>query len=319
MNSFAHSPFWQPRVALPAGNAGFAHAEVDGQLVIVGGTHWEGDVKQTLDSLLVLDAKGNRWLQISRLQRPFAYGVFAALGDSLYVLGGDDGTRTHANSFIVARDGTSRSFIALPHPLAYAGCVCHGSRLFILGGTKDIRDLDQLTGDFLSVDLTTGRRTRFSDFPGGRVMHAALAIIGDSLFVFPGGTFNVQQRQVQNTQATWRYSLTSGKWEPKATYPFPVRGLAACALDSFHVLVAGGYKTPTEPGATPSFTDECFLYDVVADRYRGLPPLPYAAMLIGLQKVGDSVYLIGGEDRDKHRVDAVYSASIAALLSVARG
>ena len=99
------------------------------------------------------------------------------------------------------------------------------------------------------------------------------------------------------------------RWEKLAPLPYAVRGLTACALDGRRILLAGGYKNDAE-----EFTDEAFVYDINTGKYTPTQPLPYKAM-VSLVKVGDWIYCLGGEDRKKHRTDAVFRIKWKELLN----
>ena len=103
-------------------------------------------------------------------------------------------------------------------------------------------------------------------------MHAGLVTLSGQIFVFPGGTFDATKRSAVNTSAVWRYTIVTREWKAIAPYPFAVRGLAASALDERFILLVGGYETPPNVSAPPALTNECFLYDIVTDRYLPAPP-----------------------------------------------
>jgi N-acetylneuraminic acid mutarotase len=298
------APVWEAVAPLPHGLAGFAHGVVAARPVVAGGTRWINEVKHTLADTLCYDPAMNRWTAGRALSRRFAFGAFGVHDGQLVLFGGDDGEQTRADGLAGATDRT------LPEPVAYAGSSVADGKLYVLGGTPDVRTLARTTDHFVCVDLITGDSAALPPFPGGAVIHVALVAIGADLLAFTGGRWEASEQRLTNTDAAWRYSSAARHWTPIAPFPSPIRGLAACALDERHILLAGGYQA-----AGP--TDACFLYDVVENRYRPLPPLPVAAMLVGLVKAGDFVYAIGGEDRAKHRSEAVYRSPVAALLTAA--
>jgi len=52
---------------------------------------------------------------------------------------------------------------------------------------------------------------------------------------------------------------------------------------------------------------------VKSDSYRKAIPLPYAAM-VGLVKMGEHVYCLGGEDKKQSRTDKFFRIPVADLL-----
>ena len=284
--------------------------------MVAGGTSWEGGAKVVHEAVWRFD--GERWTAIARLPRPYSVGVFGSIAGSLVLYAGDDGIRTHAGGFVLNADGSSHLLAPLPRPVAYAGTVQKTDWLYILGGTSDLRDLAQLTAGFVRVHPATGMVDELPDFPGGPVVHAALAAPAADILVFPGGTYDATDRVVKNTSEAWKYVIAARRWERIAPYPFAVRGLGVCTIDSRHVLLAGGNKTEARSRAADATTGAAFLYDTLADRYEAVPPLPYAAMLVGIERLGEQVYVFGGEDRARHRAVQVFGARIADLLAAAR-
>lgn len=90
--------------------------------------------------------------------------------------------------------------------------------------------------------------------------------------------------------------------------PYPIRGITAVALDDRRILLAGGYKDDDT-----GFVADALLYDTQSGEYSPTTPLPYAAM-VSLVKSGDWLYCLGGEDRKKHRSDAVFRIRWKELL-----
>jgi hypothetical protein len=80
---------------------------------------------------------------------------------------------------------------------------------------------------------------------------------------------------------------------------------APVTLDENHIYIAGGYRD--------DFTAEAVIYEVKADSYRKAPSLPYAAM-VGLVKMGEHVYCLGGEDKKQSRTDKFFRIPVAELL-----
>lgn len=295
---------WQTRASLPYGVAGFAHGSIDSHPVIAGGTRWENDSKITLTDRRRYDASTDTWNEEPPLSRPFAFGPFGVHGGRLVLLGGDDGERTRADGLGGVTDR------ALPDSVAYAGSAILSGKIYVLGGTADLRNLARSTDHFFCIDLTTGKAESLPAFPDGPVIHAALVALGDNLFAFTGGHWDASAQKLVNTAAAWCYSPIRRAWVPLANYPRATRGLGAQIVDARYVLLAGG-------DANPGVTGDCFLYDTKENRYSALPPLPVSAMLIGLINDGEFLYAAGGEDRARHRSVAFYRASIRQILATA--
>ncbi len=309
---------WERQPDLPVGIAGFALAVHHGSLHVAGGSAWEDNAKLTLNRRWHWREGDSSWTKQPRLPRPYAYGAYGISGDALVLAGGTDGTATCDDLTAVGRDGAARNIGRLPQPTAYCGSVVSGDALYVLGGTTDIGDLARLHASFWTFDLATGRSEKLPDYPGGPALHPRPAVLDGRLVVFPGGTYDMQQARVVNGSATWAYEPATRRWVPRSDYPFAVRGLAVCALDSDrHILTAGGVRT--HPNGVTAMTGECFLYDAANDQFHSLPALPHAVALMGSARIGEWVYVLGGEDRPQHRSVAVFRARISDLLATLRG
>jgi len=317
VSAFAADQLWEPLARLPAGgNAGLACGVVDSRIIVAGGTDLGTGVKHALDYVLAFDSAANQWRQIGRLPRPYYYGAFGATDRSLFVIGGDDGHRTRSDVWAVSGTGTSRRMAELSQPVGYVGCTTWQNACYILGGTRDVRDLSRMTADFLRLDLGSGAVSFLPEYPGGPVFQSALAAVGSRIYAFPGGSYNRVQKRAEAGQGAWAYDLAATRWRPISSYPFPVRAATAAPLDETHVFVGGGAVMPVTLGG-PTATARAFVYDVPGDNYRPLPPLPFAAGLIGLQRWGEYLFIIGGEDLPRHRNSGVFRARIRDLLLAA--
>lgn len=301
---------WHSAAPMPVANAGFAHGVIDDHLVIAGGTTWEQGIKRVLTRSWTFSPAQNRWTELRALPRAFAFGGFGVVDGELYLLSGYDGARTRSDGFALSLSRGVRCFQVAP--AAYAGAAADGLALYRLGGTPNLSDLSRLTAHFERHDRA-GAIERLPDFPGGAVLHAALVALHGNIYVFPGGKYDAARHVATNTRGAWRYDPPTRTWTGLAPYPFAVRGLGACAINERFILVGGGFKTAAA-GSPAVLTSACYLYDTATDRYVSAPALPYAAMLVGFEKVGGSIYAMGGEDGDRHRSAAVHCAQIAALL-----
>jgi len=313
----ADSP-WQEIAPLPAGTAGFARGVAEGGPIVAGGNRWEGDSKITLDEVWGYQADANQWKPHMHLPRPFSFGAHGSHQGALHLLGGDDGSMTRADLMVMSpSERAADSIHGLPQPVAYAGSTVSAGILYVLGGTEDVRAPLAMHAQFFGLNLVTREGLRLPSYPGGPVIHAALAAVGERIFAFTGGRLEGSPPLLVNSDQAWRFDPRDRSWTALNPYPFPVRGLAACPVDDRYILLAGGYRNSPFSGSQGAFTDQCYLYDVQDDRYHPLPPLPHAAMLVGLVRHGDFLYALGGEDRPRHRVSQGYRASVFSLMIAA--
>ena len=295
---------WEPLPPLPEPNGGFISGHQDGKLVIVGGTNWEGGKKNWLKAVRVFAPETGQWGEIA-FGYPVAYGVGAQSGGSSFrFIGGSDGKEPFKAIGHVAADRAS--FLKAPRlppsvVLASGGEV-KGS-LILVGGSDDAGNLAGVTSSTFLITSSTSKR--LADYPGKPFATAASAVAGNELFVFGGMNYDAEAKLPANSSEAYAFSPTRNVWRKLKPLAVPTRGLTAVTLDEGHIYIAGGYRE--------DFTAEAVIYDVKADSYRKALPLPYAAM-VGLVKMGDHVYCLGGEDKKQSRTDKFFRIPVAELL-----
>lgn len=304
---FAAAETWEKMAPLPVPIGGMATGVVDGQIVSAGGTTWHEGRKIWLDTIHVYDAAKNSWRVSGTLSKSCGYAAYGVHGRALVQAGGSDGTSSLELLMKIAPEGPA-STQPLGLRAVYAGGSVVGDALYVLAGSADSADLAQMKTDFCKVDVLTGKAAALPPYPGKPVMLPACAVLGDTIYAFSGANPDTSGT-VTNTASAHAFSVKEGKWRTIRPLPVAVRGLAACALDNTHILLAGGY--------TDKFSDQAWIYDAGADTYAETTRLPLAVMP-NLVKLGEYVYCIGGEDRMKSRTDAVHRAPWKDLLKAAK-
>lgn len=300
---------WERLPAMPEPNGGFICGVADGAIVVAGGTNWRDEQKRWLDRVWRFEPARNRWSEAPPLPRPAAYAAVAQGADAVIFFGGSDGTDTLTQVVQLGGDLVARPKSTVPEHTVYGGAAIAGGSLYVLGGAASAEALHTLTNRFFAIDLADGRTRQLAAPPGNLRMLPLVVAVGDHVLAFTGAGFDETTRQVVNTDAAQSFSLKTGRWTPCRPYPLAIRGLAGCVLDDRHILLAGGYDSGAK-----GFTTAAFVYDVQEDCYRPVTPLPYPAMPV-LVRAGDQVYCLGGEDKARHRTDAVFRIPVSALLA----
>lgn len=293
---------WEQLPPLPEPNGGFLGGHHGGQIVIVGGTNWEGGKKNWLSGVYTFAPEQRVWAKRHDMPSPIAYGLGFSHDSDLLLLGGSDGKQTlkifgHANA------GKLTPQDELPSTMVLLSGGLIGERMYFVGGTDDAANLAGVTHAAYSLEKCG--LTRLADYPGKPFATAASAVVGEELFVFGGMNYDAEAKLPVNTAEAYAFSPEKNVWRKLASMAAPTRGLTAVTLDDGHIYIAGGYRE--------DFTAEAVIYDVKADRYRKAVPLPYAAM-VGLVKMGDHVYCLGGEDKKQSRTDKFFRIPVAELL-----
>jgi N-acetylneuraminic acid mutarotase len=274
-------------------------------LMIAGGTNWEGGKKNWLTSFWVFDTNGKAWRRQDNLEKPVAYAMPVQISNILGFIGGTDGSQV-VKDFVLfdGLEPLKRSVPELPSTMVLAaGGAFEGGLFVFAGGTDDAANLAGVTR--ATHSLVKGNVTRLADYPGKPFATAASAVAGNELFVFGGMNYDAEAKLPANTAEAYAFSPDKNVWRKLTPLAAPTRGLTAVTLDESHIYIAGGYRE--------DFTAEAVVYDVKADSYRKALSLPYAAM-VGLVRMGDHVYCLGGEDKKQSRTDKFFRIPVAELL-----
>ncbi len=291
---------WERLAPLPVSNGGFFSGVIDGKIIVAGGTTWKDDTKIWLDQIWSYDPGRNQWRETGKLPSSLAYPVSAHDGRTVWFASGSTGTRTDQGLWRMDTAGMPKRAAKIEDAFVYASGGIIGSNLYVVGGTDDQGKIDRVTATFRAIDVSTGKITRLADYPEAGLTTGTAAVLGERLFVFGGARWNAQRATVENHGTAHAYSVTEKSWSALPPLPHAARGLTAIALDARRIYLAGGYRNDEV-----EFVADAYLFDLQARTYTPATPLPYAGM-VSLVIVGDWLYCLGGEDRKRHRSDAVF-------------
>jgi N-acetylneuraminic acid mutarotase len=293
---------WSERQPMPRGEAGGAAAFLGEDLVIAGGTAWDGDIKTWLQDVQVYRPGANRWSQGPKLPVPLAYGPFAASSSGLEIFGGTDGKTVHRTSWKL--DGARTSWAptgSVPADVLLGRAARIGDSTFIVGGCSDVADLSKCS-DTVWQRRGDAEWRRLSRIPSGPLALHAIAVSGSNIYIF-GGCSIPASGKVLNHNRAYRYDSSSGEWKSLRELPAGNRGLIAVAVSERSIYLFGGY---TDAG----FTSEVLLYDITKDSYTRLNPMPLGLLGIEFALNGNRIYGAGGEDRMRSRSARLFEGLI---------
>lgn len=307
----SQSAEWEKLPPLPAPNGGFVVAVDHEQIVIAGGTNWEGGKKNWLKKVWGLEPKTLEWEARTDLKSPVAYAVAGTWDGSMVFAGGsgDQGRLRTVQQWSQGQFQAQEAELPPSAVLAAGGVLQHS--LIFAGGSPDTAQIAQASTATWSIDLDTRKVTTHAPFPGPPFLTAASAADPrGTLFVFGGGTWDAETQAVTNLDAAHSFDIRKNAWKKLRPLPHAARGMSAAMLDQnqtegdasapSRIYLGGGYKSDAE-----GFSAEAFIYDTAKDEYRPATPLPYKAM-VALVVLDGYLYCLGGEDKKQSRTDACY-------------
>lgn len=304
----AAAPAWERCAPLPVGNGGFVAAAIEGAIVVAGGTTWTGDTKRWRDEIWAYDPRSDAWREVGRLPTALAYPAFGYEGGSLWWVGGSAGGAALAGLWRLGPGLKPERVAPVVGGRVYAAGGVVAGHLLGVGGTDDQAALDRVGSGFRAIELESGSATELPPYPEIGVTTAGAVALGDRLFVFGGARWDPVAKTVVNHATAHVFEFAARRWRKLPDLPHPGRGLAAVALDQRRILIAGGYRNDAV-----EFVSDAVVFDVERGVYGSASALPYAAM-VTLVRDGEWLYCLGGEDRKRHRTDAVHRVAWRAWL-----
>jgi N-acetylneuraminic acid mutarotase len=304
---------WQDRRPLPEGVAGGAIASFEGEILYAGGTTWRNGVKYWLSSVHRYDIHANSWSDGPALPEALAYGAFVQSKDSLEILGGMNGDGASRKCWRLDRGASAWvQSGSLSADSLLAGARSVGGHVYLVGGCPDVADLSKCTDAVLRRDAS-GKWVHVSTVPGGPAAIAAIASVGDRIYLF-GGCAPTGPGTIRNLDHAYSYAASTGQWHHLRSLPVAARSISAVALDDRFILLAGGYTASQDDakkhGTDYGFTPAAWIYDTVHDTYERMEPLPLPVAGMEFVMHGAAVFGIGGEDRMRGRSNRLLEATL---------
>ena len=244
-----------------------ATAEVGGSIYVAGGMVGEtGRPLATFQRFVVAE---QRWETLSPLPRPIRAAHAAALGDTIYVIGGQT-ARGRADTAYAYDIGTARwrEIAPLPFSRFNAAVVAWNGRIWAIGGytTTELRDV-------LVYDPAADAWAEGPPLP--EALHAAGAV------VFRGEIWVIGGRRAEEVLSTvWILGSESGEWRdgPEMPKPIELLGAAVAGNREIHVAWESVYQ----------------VYDAEAGEWRQGPSMEVTRHALSLFAVQGRLYAIGG-------------------------
>ena len=308
---------WTEGKSMPRPEAGGAAGFLDGELVIAGGTTWEGDTKLWLKDVQIYQPGKNAWRSGPALPVPLAYGPFVYSADGLEIFGGTDGRESHRQSWKLDRSKSKwHATGAIPADALLGRAARIGDSVFILGGCPDVADLKGCSDSVWRRDGGTPYR-RVSSLPGGPLALTAIAVVRDRIYVFGGCSLPATGPAagvLVNRSAAYSYDPQTNAWTALRALPSAKRGASAVALDDRSIMLFGGYTaSPQEAAgksATFGFSADVLVYDIATDTYKPATPMPVPLLGVEFVMSGRTLYGGGGEDRMRGRSGRLMEAHL---------
>jgi outer membrane protein assembly factor BamB len=168
--------------ALPTARSDLAAAVIGKTTYLIGG--YDGSV---LRREVLATTDGKSFQQVARLPQGLRYPAVAALGATIYVIGGELANGKSTRDIVAVDSATGRvaTLGQLPRPISQATAVVLGGELFVLGGMDGPEPTDKIW----RIDPSSGMVSPAGLLPYA-VSDAAAAIVGQSGYMVGGNGSN---------------------------------------------------------------------------------------------------------------------------------
>src|SRR5665213_309674 len=298
---------WEEKQPLPVATAGAASAIFGQNLLVAGGTHWNGDSKRWLDRVNLYDFKSGQWRGGPKLPKAFAYGCFAGTQAGFEIIGGCDSTGGYRDSWVLKPGGSAwhRSKDA-PRNFVFAAAEEWSRHLYVFGGCVSDRDPASARGE-VWIRNTNRVWHQISFLPRRDILLSAHACACDKIYLFGG--YSISPRgDVLNHDDSFSFDCNTHKWTSLRKLPSAARGSSAVALDNRWMVILGGYGT--------GFLRTVLFYDIARDRYEEGTPLPIGLLGTHFSLYKDVIYGAGGEDRRRGRTSKLLAGHLGGVVSI---
>ena len=268
--SGASAAAWSPAPPMPHRRSYTASAEIDGKIYVAAGM--VGESGRPLNLLERFDASTNEWTSLRSVPEAFSAAAGAALGDQMYVVGGNsedaDGRQVYV--YDVSEDSWSRR-APLPVPRTNLALVAHAGKLYALGGLDPVHEVN-------TVFVYDPIRDRWSEAaPLPQRLHALAAVSFRGEIWALGGRVRPGAGGV--SQNVWIYNPGEDRWRAGPSLPEPMETQGAVVVgDRIHVVLEPLY----------------FIYDAETGSWTRGPGLTTPRHALALFDADGSLYAIGG-------------------------
>lgn len=302
---------WVELPSLPRSLGGQYVGSLGSNLIVAGGTWWEGSPwkngkKHWEDTVYSLRPGDKGWRNLGKLPRGIAYGACVASQGALLLIGGQsDGSVSSQILELTLGSGGAKikEITTMPLPAAWLCAAVMGDRLYLGSGGEGFPATTKAYRTFWSYNLKNPAEgwIELDPWPGSPRFLATMASTKDSLYLAGGADFENGKRVYRKD--AFQYQRKTG-WKQIADLPVPLQAGTAIGIGN-QIAVFGGNdgswagreSDPSHPG----FRREVFSHDPEAKSWKELGAMPMSLVTTGITRWQDMVVIAGGEDKPGSR------------------
>jgi len=186
----------------------------------------------------------------------------------------------------------------------------------------------------LDVNVPNRGWFELAPFPGLPRASASAAAVKNKVYLFGGyhAWIEAGQRRVKRLQDAFCYNPSSDEWTQIADLPYPTSGGTVVSILGRYIAFLGG-AIQLEDGSIylietidpqrnvriGEYNNRVWIYDTVENNYRELPTrMPHGINDIKSCCIGDTIYVVGGENIDQTTSNTANYLQIGDISNVTR-
>ena len=301
-------------------------------LIVAGGANfphkprWE-TVKVWHSDAYVLTREGDsfEWIAVDPLPKPIAYGCAVSTPDGVVCMGGNDGTNTFSDVFVLCWDPRSRTlartpYPSLPGPCALGSATLLDDKVYLAGGMSG-NDLESAMSAFWMLDLSKkdmADEFEWLELPAWPGPPRAFNITVAQHDGFHDGVYVISGRRestsgIEFLKDVWQYVPALGTWKQRADAPRSVTAGVAAAWGQSHIFVLGGadgslfHRSDELKDDHPGFPLEALAYHTITDTWTSAGAMPASHVTTVAARWNDRIVIASGEVRPRVRSPKVWA------------
>jgi N-acetylneuraminic acid mutarotase len=265
---------WSFAPTMPHRRSYTASAQIGGDIYVAAGM--VGNTGRSLNIFERFDPGSGTWTSLPFVPSAFSAAAGAALGDRMYVVGGNDiaenrKARVDGRQVFAYDVGSKRWTSLAPMPAARTNlaAVAIDGRLYALGGLDPVHP----TRTVFVYDPARNRWAQAAPLP--EALHALAAVAFHGRIWVIGG----QDRSGTATRHVWIYDPKSDRWQAGPRLPVPLETAGAAVVgDRIDVVLESVY----------------LVYDPTSARWRRGPSLEVPRHALAVYAADGTLYALGG-------------------------
>ncbi|MBL8178399.1 MAG: hypothetical protein JNK48_27240 [Bryobacterales bacterium] len=306
---------WSELPALPKGLAGQMVGSIGSNLIVAGGTWWEGTPwsggkKFWSDAVYGLRPGDKGWRLLGKLGRPLAYGAAVSVRGALLLVGGQTDSSVSSQLLELTIGGAGiklRELHRMPLPNAWCTAGVIGDRLYVAGGGGGFPSANQAYRTFWSYNLKNPAEEwrEIDGWSGSPRFLAAMTVVGNELYLAGGTDFGGGKRLFRRD--AYRYNMKSG-WSRMPDLPVALQGGVAAEYRGKVVFFGGNdgsWGDRESDAAHPGFHRGAYAFDIEAGTWNRIGDMPASLVTTGIAKWDGGLVIPGGENKPGYRSSRV--------------